>query len=58
MDRSQVLQALPDAIPQDRMVQVRIPQMKQRFILLIAHRYTGSVVIRKIVLYSNIPRAI
>ena len=32
IDRSEVLQALLNALPDDRMVQVRIPQMKQRFI--------------------------
>ena len=32
MNRSEVLKALLDALPEDRMVQVRIPQMKQRFI--------------------------
>ena len=32
ISRSEVLQALLDALPEDRMVQVRIPQMKQRFI--------------------------
>ncbi|HEY8402780.1 MAG TPA: DUF4832 domain-containing protein [Cytophagaceae bacterium] len=31
-DRSEVLQALLDALPADRFVQVRYPQMKQRFV--------------------------
>lgn len=31
-DRVEILKALLDAMPQDRMVQVRIPQMKQRFV--------------------------
>lgn len=31
-DRSEILKALLDAMPADRMVQVRIPQMKQRFV--------------------------
>ncbi len=31
-DRSEVLKALLDALPADRMVQVRYPQMKQRFV--------------------------
>ena len=31
-DRSEVLKALLDALPKDRMVQVRYPQMKQRFV--------------------------
>lgn len=31
-DRSEVLKALLDALPKDRMVQVRLPQMKQRFV--------------------------
>ena len=32
VSRSEVLKALLDALPADRMVQVRIPQMKQRFV--------------------------
>lgn len=32
VDRSEVLKALLDALPDDRMVQVRTPQMKQKFI--------------------------
>lgn len=31
-DRAEVLRALLDAVPQDRMVQVRYPQIKQRYI--------------------------
>jgi hypothetical protein len=31
-DRNQVLKALLDALPKDRMVQVRTPQIKQRFV--------------------------
>lgn len=31
-DRAEVLKALLDALPQDRMVQVRYPQLKQRFV--------------------------
>ncbi|MEO6546475.1 MAG: DUF4832 domain-containing protein [Ferruginibacter sp.] len=31
-DRIEVLQALLNAVPKDRMVQVRIPQLKQRFV--------------------------
>ncbi|MBX2923645.1 MAG: DUF4832 domain-containing protein [Chitinophagaceae bacterium] len=31
-DRNEVLKALLDALPEDRMVQVRTPQMKQKFI--------------------------
>ncbi len=31
-DRSEILQALLNALPKDRMVQVRIPQFKQRFV--------------------------
>ncbi len=31
-DRNEVLQALLDALPKDRMVQVRTPQIKQRFV--------------------------
>jgi hypothetical protein len=31
-DRNQVLKALLDALPKDRMVQVRTPQLKQRFV--------------------------
>lgn len=31
-DRAEVLKALLDAVPADRMVQVRYPQMKQRFV--------------------------
>lgn len=31
-DRNEVLKALLDALPKDRMVQVRYPQMKQRFV--------------------------
>lgn len=32
LDRNEVLQALLDALPSDRMVQVRTPQMKQKFL--------------------------
>lgn len=31
-DRTSFLQALLDAVPEDRMIQVRMPQMKQRFV--------------------------
>lgn len=32
MDKNEVLKALLDALPADRMIQVRTPQMKQRFV--------------------------
>lgn len=52
-DRIEVLKALLDALPQDRMVQVRIPQLKERFVygvqanvlspaLTAAEAFTGS----------------
>ncbi|SFW69455.1 DUF4832 domain-containing protein [Chitinophaga sancti] len=31
-DRSEVLKAMLDALPQDRMVQIRLPQLKQKFV--------------------------
>ena len=31
-DRNEVLKALLDAVPEDRMIQVRTPQMKQRYV--------------------------
>lgn len=36
LDRNAVMTALLDAVPKDRMIQVRLPQMKQRFVYGVA----------------------
>lgn len=40
-DREDVLRALLDAVPSSRMVQVRYPQMKQRFVLGVSAPFTS-----------------
>ncbi len=54
--RSEVLQALLDAIPQDRMVQVRIPQMKQRFIYGV-NASTGVPPLTELEAFTNTDKA-
>ncbi|MGF2410886.1 DUF4832 domain-containing protein [Ferruginibacter sp.] len=57
LDRNAVIAALLDAVPKDRMIQVRLPQMKQRFVYGVNATVNNALAITESEAFSGLDKA-